>query len=1204
MFGLDPNIDAHKKVICEGCMKCVGDKVVVPQKVRDKPNYERKGPRVCQQPWHHGNGEHREDRKTKRRDDFLALFNQESEEPVDADINKNNNSTPPPPKRRQVQQQQQNDAVQEDSHAETQEDLQAPPLPTIFDEEGHFTNDALKEMKTQLLSSYQNANNPPNENDMRVAGMLMNWIFKHCSDEGSDVPVAKLLSFPCYRPIIVAKVPETYDAEETARLKRNRTKKANDWIETLLKGNFDTTDVLVELLNKKRKKTVARKYIVKEWNKNHRFSVETTLSALKYAGINPTQLEKLSQFIDVETREPGCHSGLRLFAPRKCLYRRKKQNVKTRYPSMKFTKCRLEAYVTKKKKKKEEAKRTIQCSVGTVRLDEVLFANITDNRSNGRFVPASKRYSEPVQWVGETALYKISTDGGAGSNKHGINPVNVKNPQGQEHFHPVLEYSGAKDDYNNLKKVYEAHPEIKRSIEDICNRRIVLLEVKIGNRTGSCMAVNTNDKHDYKCPSRLPDLSDSLCESSSPQLPKSQPVDKYSARFDFAQVKRTRLIHNERLNCYEGLVFEDNDGNKLGTSSFSAPLSGTSEICQLNQVLVMGVFSSDLALLCTIFGHQGAKAMWFCLFCLMKQCDAKKDFDGTAGQVQQRTLKMLVDDGLTYCEAINAATQMDKSKTKFKPTLTQTETHSVTDVPLLDIPLDCVTYATMHVVLGITKWLVDVTISGYEYIEGKAAGHSRSRGGTNNDGAVFRATLEHTIKRLHKYEEFVADQVKDAQAAVVSHNELLAKVATLIEELGAIRESKEDVSVTLTTEAAAEVNAREQQIEEQLESLREQVSSSSNDEDDYIVKYLQMVLEQRCITKETIQECEEYLKDHSSHANREFVAAMKMNGVDQTTYFQGSLVGNHCMTLGEKSDGIYSEAAKRLEPLIGTTDELKRELHAFTARMKTIVGSWFKLMRVMKSVGKQSQETIDQFRQQTETLRDEIFKLIKTDVPIKGWKKRLTRSMKAHLLFGEHLLKQLLTWGTLGGIDEQNIETCHAIWNKLLRQFGATRGHELQQKVLSEYLFQTSPFLHCDIARVKKETKSTRKKNASGGARTTSRRSEESSSATTIVNELVDNNIILGALATSINGEEALHPELAQSDDVVIDIDSVAAADPANNNRNNESEKVKREDTMIKICTHPGCGKMRLAMAFHIHQFESHKVVATNSGGDEDGGEN
>ena len=270
MFGLDPSNEAHKRVICVGCMRCVGNAIVVPDVVRNKTNHERNGNRKCEQPWHIGNEDHREERKEIVRRDFLALFDvDEPEVCADADINNKNNSTQPPSKRRRVQTKQ-NDAVMEDSWQ------LPPPPPIIFDEGGHFTKDAMEVIRTQLSSSYKSNDNPPNEDDMRVAGMLMLWIFKY-SNNDSKVSLAKLSSFPTYRQFTVAKVPTTYDTEATARQTRERTKKASDWIDALMEGNFDTADVLVSLLDKNSKKKLPLKYIIKEWNANYRFDVDTTL---------------------------------------------------------------------------------------------------------------------------------------------------------------------------------------------------------------------------------------------------------------------------------------------------------------------------------------------------------------------------------------------------------------------------------------------------------------------------------------------------------------------------------------------------------------------------------------------------------------------------------------------------------------------------------------------------------------------------------------------------------------------------------------------------------------------------------------------------------------------------------------------------------------------------------------------------------------
>ena len=49
--------------------------------------------------------------------------------------------------------------------------------------------------------------------------------------------------------------------------------------------------------------------------------------------------------------------------------------------------------------------------------------------------------------------------------------------------------------------------------------------------------------------------------------------------------------------------------------------------------------------------------------------------------------------------------------------------------------------------------------------------------------------------------------------------------------------------------------------------------------------------------------------------------------------------------------------------------------------------------------------------------------------------------------------------GTLGGVDEQNVEGLHPRFNQLARKFGNCRGALPQKKVFEELLFMNSPFI-------------------------------------------------------------------------------------------------------------------------------------------------
>ena len=109
------------------------------------------------------------------------------------------------------------------------------------------------------------------------------------------------------------------------------------------KGIFNTDDAMLNLLMKKRKKTIPKQYLIKDWNTNYRFDTKATLAMMRHSNINPSQLERLAQFIDVETRDPGNNRGIRLFAPTKECYRKKKQYVKQKFTSMKFKRVKSSA---------------------------------------------------------------------------------------------------------------------------------------------------------------------------------------------------------------------------------------------------------------------------------------------------------------------------------------------------------------------------------------------------------------------------------------------------------------------------------------------------------------------------------------------------------------------------------------------------------------------------------------------------------------------------------------------------------------------------------------------------------------------------------------------------------------------------------------------------------------------------------------------
>ena len=450
--------------MCDGCLFVTrNNNDIVTKEIIEKERTSDK--KKCMRPWDPKWREHDDSGKVRRYHDFLALVdtvdeivledattpNSQTNSPVKKKVRRENNKAP--------------------SNNDEEEGLQTPPVLSraiaIFDVDGNLTNEAVALFEEKLKAARKNGV-PPNNNDKKVAGMFMNWMFDNNEDAAdTGVKVATLKTFYGDRSITVAKVPGTYAVEETSRNQRTRLKKVSGWIDALKSGGFNTGDEMIELMLQKRKNPIPKKYIIKAWNSSFRMDTETTLAAIKFAAINLTQLERLSKFIDIETRDAGDISsrGLRLFAATKECYKLKKELVAAKYPSMKYKTVPLMIEETIKGKKGKKVLRSTDVSVGSIRPMQIIAENITVNRANGTFVPAAKRYNDDM-YNGETALFKFSADGGAGSIKAVVNPVNVDNPQGQQHVHPFLEFR-SKDSYDNCKKVLDTHPDVHREMEDV-----------------------------------------------------------------------------------------------------------------------------------------------------------------------------------------------------------------------------------------------------------------------------------------------------------------------------------------------------------------------------------------------------------------------------------------------------------------------------------------------------------------------------------------------------------------------------------------------------------------------------------------------------------------------------------------------------------------------------------------------------------------
>ncbi|EJK66444.1 hypothetical protein THAOC_12641 [Thalassiosira oceanica] len=69
----------------------------------------------------------------------------------------------------------------------------------------------------------------------------------------------------------------------------------------------------------------------------------------------------------------------------------------------------------------------------------------------------------------------------------------------------------------------------------------------------------------------------------------------------------------------------------------------------------------------------------------------------------------------------------------------------------------------------------------------------------------------------------------------------------------------------------------------------------------------------------------------------------------------------------------------------------------------------------------------------------------------------------------------LVAWETLGGLDEQNIESTHPEFNELIRRFGTTRGARLKALVFQEHLFNRADFQNDVVEEMLSDTSRTKR---------------------------------------------------------------------------------------------------------------------------------
>ena len=166
-----------------------------------------------------------------------------------------------------------------------------------------------------------------------------------------------------------------------------------------------------------------------------------------------------------------------------------------------------------------------------------------------------------------------------------------------------------------------------------------------------------------------------------------------------------------------------------------------------------------------------------------------------------------------------------------------------------------------------------------------------------------------------------------------------------------------------------------EELEDEHLTLIEQMTESGEDAETEA-----HLLEQLFDCRQMREEFEAILKKHDGHASRVVGNVMRDYGVDEQIYHNGSIIGNHCMKFGEKGKDIVSGVNKEMKNVINTPRHVQY-LDDFSEALNNIMDPLYKVLRVMKSVKKQSPTAIKQFKEDTIELNKAIHKLV-TDEPV------------------------------------------------------------------------------------------------------------------------------------------------------------------------------------------------------------------------------
>jgi len=458
---------------------------------------------------------------------------------------------------------------------------------------------------------------------------------------------------------------------------------------------------------------------------------------------------------------------------------------------------------------------------------------------------------------------------------------------------------------------------------------------------------------------------------------------------------------------------------------------------------MVGTFTADLEFLSKFLGHQGASARYLCMFCKIVKAQCKEVFEdpNKPAKVDKRTIEMITANAKTYKSMMSKLT------------------------------------ASLHVILGITTWLVRIIRKAFRRLERLEA----NAAGAGVAPEQFQERVEESVRMCDEYEKYLLDELSSTVNGVAAEQKV---VDDICHRIAYYQQIANDTGNPLDKQTlTGYIKTLNGQLEIAIKAKQKYTETQVDNEC--------QAMESLFITRKMKEEHLTILKKHEGHASRVISNVMGDHGVDENVYHKRSIDGNHCLNFGKNGQKIIADVAEEMRKVIKDKKNL-------------------------------------------EYLDEPTF-------------------LKSHLLFDFHLQEFLETWETLGGFDEQSIESTHPQFNQLLRRYGSTRGEMQKRQVMRQFLMERASFV---IALLDEMIQSTSKPK-----RPNTKKRGSCKPVVSDANAHEDQNLGAGLsdLELKINANDLLHPRL---------------------------EKYPFLDTRVSACTH--CAKRLINFGAGIHYHEYH----------------